>query len=264
MGRSSEKKATGGAKPKGTRAVARSRFWNPEATEQSGIRRAARLTFAGIPDDPESHYHEAPGLTAEATTAAILDRVEHVASAAALDALEGKALQPVDVSEIHRVIFEPIFGKGTLRQRSRRHDGSSYGITKGTREKPHDTTQNGTAGPRVSEKMREAFERFELEREAVLTTAETQEIVLADAVRPAAKLYARLIGIHPFVDGNGRTGFCVLTHALIRCGVLAVALPEDDERAFHWCLGQAMRKDRVPDYEPLTELIVGQIVASGE
>lgn len=127
---------------------------------------------------------------------------------------------------------------------------------------------NRPASPRStassSSRSFETFERFELEREAVLTAAETQEIVLADAVRPAAKLYARLIGIHPFVDGNGRTGFCVLTHALIRCGALAVALPEDDERAFHWCLGQAMRKDRVPDYEPLTELIVGQIVASGE
>ena len=78
-------------------------------------------------------------------------------------------------------------------------------------------------------------------------------------MRPAAKLYARLIGIHPFVDGNGRTGFCVLSHSLVRCGAIAVALPEDGAHSFHWCLGQGMRKDRAPDYDPLAEWIVERI-----
>lgn len=94
--------------------------------------------------------------------------------------------------------------------------------------------------------------------------AEDREMDLIEAVRPAAKLYARLIGIHPFVDGNGRTGFCVLSHSLIRCGAVAVALPEDGARSFHWCLGQGMRKDRAPNYDPLAGWIVERILASGQ
>lgn len=242
-----------------------SRFWNPTATaDESGIRRAARLTFTGVSDDPESHYYQAPGLTPDETVAAVLERVEHVASAAALDALAGNELRPRDVAEMHSVIFGPIFKQQTLRQRAHPKEISYYGVTKGPRMAPVQTTQSGTGGGNVRTKMREAFKRFERERLAVQAAAQDRPLPIADAVRPAAKLYARVIGIHPFVDGNGRTGFCVLTHALIRCGGLAVALPEDDGQEFHWCLGQAMRRDRAPDYEPLTELMAHRVLASSE
>lgn len=241
-----------------------SRFWKLERFDAEGAGAlAARLTFTGTSDDPDSHYYQAPGLSPDETAAAILGRVERVASACLLDADEGNPLGPQDVDEIHRIIFGPLFGERTLRRRAHREDISSYGIVKGGRDDPYETMQAGTGGPHVSRKLRQAFARLELERTELFRAAETREVDLIEAVRPAAKLYARLIGIHPFVDGNGRTGFCVLSHSLVRCGAIAVALPEDGAHSFHWCLGQGMRKDRAPDYDPLAEWIVERIKDSG-
>lgn len=239
------------------------RFWKPERFDADGAgARAARVTFTGTSDGPDSHYYEAPGFSPEETAAAILGRVERVASACLQDADEGNPLRSLDVAEMHRIIFGLLFGGRALKQRAHREDISSYGIVKGDRDDPYETMQSGTGGPHVDRKMKQAFERFEAERGELFRTAEIREIDLIEAVRPAAKLYARLIGIHPFVDGNGRTGFCVLSHSLVRCGAIAVALPEDGARSFHWCLGQGMRKDRAPDYDPLAEWIVGRIKES--
>jgi len=192
----------------------------------------------------------------------ILERVEGVASACLQDADEGHPLRSTDVAEMHRIIFAPLFGEMTLRQRAHRDDISSYGIVKGSRNDPYETMQSGTGGQHVAGKMRQVFDRFEVERAELFRIAESRQLDLVEAVRPAAKLYARLIGIHPFVDGNGRTGFCVLAHSLVRCGAIAVALPEDGAHSFHWCLGQGMRKDRAADYDPLAEWIVDRIKGS--
>lgn len=139
-----------GSDPEPAAAESRShpRFWKPERFEADGaMALAARLTFTGTADGPDSHYYEAPGLSPDETAAAILDRVERVASACGHDANEGNPLRPQDVAEMHRIIFKPIFGERTLKQRAHREDISCYGIVKGDRDDPYETMQSGTGGP---------------------------------------------------------------------------------------------------------------------
>jgi prophage maintenance system killer protein len=80
---------------------------------------------------------------------------------------------------------------------------------------------------------------------------------LADAALVAVKLYAKVIGIHPFLDGNGRTAWAIVSYALQRCGLVELAIPPSD--ATRWTLGQALRQDGSQSYEPLTELVVNAI-----
>lgn len=256
MGRGqSSSKASGGAGPRGFSK----RFWNPEeAAQLQRFADAARATFQGMAEDEAgSHYRQAPGLSPDETAAMILRRVEQVSVAMILDAEQDQPLSVPDIGEVHRTIFEPIFGEQTLRMRSHRNHTSQYGVIKGSRDDPYPTTQPGTGGQNVQKKLREILERFEEELAAIRAEEEGE---LADLVRPAAKLYARFIGAHPFVDGNGRTGFCILTHSLIRCDALVVSLPEHDE--FHWCLGKGMQRGSNADFEPLTQYIAERIRAS--
>jgi fido (protein-threonine AMPylation protein) len=86
---------------------------------------------------------------------------------------------------------------------------------------------------------------------------------LPDACETAARLYARLLAIHPFEDGNGRVSYVALQVALRSQGVpwvnFAGAVREHDER-----LGAALVPDREPDYRPLTALLVGRLTSVGD
>ena len=87
------------------------------------------------------------------------------------------------------------------------------------------------------------------ESDAVDERGESHLVI--DAIRPAARAYARFLGAHPYWDGNGRTAFPILNFALIRLGLLAIAVPESNE--FHWCLGQAMKRNGKATPEPLSQ-----------
>lgn len=83
---------------------------------------------------------------------------------------------------------------------------------------------------------------------------------LRDAVLPPVKLYTRLIRIHPFVDGNGRTAWAAFSYAVRRCGLpLVVLAPSDETR---WALGCALRSGAKQDFEPLADIVVETIKAS--
>ncbi len=70
----------------------------------------------------------------------------------------------------------------------------------------------------------------------------------------AVRLYAKVLSIHPFVDGNGRTAFTILQYALVRSGLVCVAL--DDYAEHQWALGAALRIDSRQSYDPLQTLLV--------
>jgi len=105
----------------------------------------------------------------------------------------------------------------------------------------------------ISADLRKAFEMSD----AIDARGESHR--LRDALLPATKAYAKFLRIHPYWDGNGRTAFPILNFALIRLGLLAVAVPESEE--FHWCLGKAMLPTKV-DYMPLAGHLEGIIRAS--
>ena len=81
-----------------------------------------------------------------------------------------------------------------------------------------------------------------------------------DATLPAAAAYGKFLADHPYIDGNGRTAFPLLSFALIRLGLVAVAVPETQD--FHWCLGRAMRRSK-RDPVPLARYVKDLIVSSG-
>ena len=88
----------------------------------------------------------------------------------------------------------------------------------------------------------------------------SDEIPLRHAVLPAVRIYARIVAVHPWEDGNGRTAWLVLNHTLIRCGALAVAT--DPSRETRAALGRAITKTGRRDLQPLAELLVETIRAS--
>ena len=203
---------------------------------------AAQATFADFADAKESHYYRGPDLTPEETWRAITAEVARVTAIAAVEARDGGTLSAADFHAIHSAIFEPVFGSRTLTQR-KYEQGVSYGIVLGCfpNELQHGR-QRGISGrslPRrlreISADLREAFN----ESDAIEGRGESQRMI--DAIWPAARAYTRFLGAHPYWDGNGRTAFPILNFALIRLGLLAIAVPESDK--FHWCLGQGMRRD---------------------
>lgn len=83
---------------------------------------------------------------------------------------------------------------------------------------------------------------------------------MSEAALPAIKLYAKVIGIHPFFDGNGRTAWAVLAYGLQRCDLVEVAVPPTD--LTRWALGRALRRDGSQSYQPLAELVAETIKGS--
>ncbi|HSS04050.1 MAG TPA: Fic family protein [Solirubrobacterales bacterium] len=223
---------------------------NEERGIAEGALVAAQATFADFADAKESHYYRAPDLTPEETWRAITAEVARVTAIAAIEARDGGALGTADFHAIHAAIFEPVFGPETLAQRQFEQE-VSYGIVLG--EFPDELLherQRGISGRSLPRRLREIssdFRRAFEESDAIDERGESHRVV--DAIRPAARGYARFLGAHPYWDGNGRTAFPILNFTLIRLGLLAIAVPESDK--FHWCLGQGMRRDRQASFEPL-------------
>ena len=54
-------------------------------------------------------------------------------------------------------------------------------------------------------------------------------------VEAAAEFHLRFEAIHPFIDGNGRTGRLLLNLELIRAGLLPVDIKFTDRRRYYDC-----------------------------
>jgi prophage maintenance system killer protein len=215
---------------------------------------AARTSFLGFAEKDGSDYHQAPGLTPADTWARIAEELGRVSALTAIEGLREQALEVADIELIHKGIFEPVFDDKTLGLRSLPKDGVTFPIVLGTSEAPHRAVRHGTGGKQVKQNLGKALAAFGREVEE-LEAAERPP--LHDAARAAVKLYAKVIGIHPFFDGNGRTGWAIFSYALQRCGLVEIAVPPSDET--RWALGRALRQDGSQSYEPLTDVVVNAI-----
>lgn len=215
---------------------------------------AARASFAGFEERPESHYHRAPGLTAEETWARIAEELGRVSVLTTLEGNRDLPLEVADIELIHRGIFEPTFGDATLGLRSKRNEEVTFPIAMGAREAPHPGGRRGSGGKQVRQNLGRALATFRRDVDAL---GAKRRPSLDEAARTAITLYAKVIGIHPFFDGNGRTAWAVAGYALQRCGLVAIAVPPSDET--RWALGRALRQDGSQSYKPLTELVVTAI-----
>lgn len=62
-------------------------------------------------------------------------------------------------------------------------------------------------------------------------------------VRRAAQLHARLVKIHPFIDGNGRTARLLMNVDLMKSGYPPAVIPSEQRVAYDDALDQACAGD---------------------
>ena len=71
----------------------------------------------------------------------------------------------------------------------------------------------------------------------------------------AAQLHVDFVGIHPFVDGNGRTARLLMNFELLRCGYLPVIIQVEHRLAYYDALDSAYTTQ---NYEPFVRLVAEQ------
>jgi Fic family protein len=81
------------------------------------------------------------------------------------------------------------------------------------------------------------------------------------AVRRAAELHTRFVKIHPFVDGNGRTGRLLLNFELMKDGYPPAVIRKEDRLAYYDALDDACAAG---DYTRITELVASAVRRSLE
>lgn len=181
------------------------------------------------------------------------------------EAEAGRELIVEDIQAVHRGIFRPVFGDQTLEMR-RYREQVEYGIVLGPRDEPRHARQLGKSAKSLRRSLERSLAALHeaIGRRDRAVERRVQRRVI-EATQPAASFYGRFLADHPYTDGNGRTAFPLLTFALIRLGLVSVAVPES--RDFHWCLGRAMRRsgrDREPLAIYLRDLILSSIHADGD
>jgi Fic family protein len=72
-------------------------------------------------------------------------------------------------------------------------------------------------------------------------------------IERVAEFHLRFEGIHPFIDGNGRTGRLIMNLELIRAGYLPVTIKYTDRNKYYNCFDSYYSNDRTA--APLIELI---------
>jgi fido (protein-threonine AMPylation protein) len=217
-------------------------------------RAAAAQTFGPFNDSPDSPFYAAEDLSSELTWEHIAERVTLATSAAVV---HGRAQRPITVNairDLHKIIFVTTFPEhaGRLRQRN---EEAQYGIVLGTAERPILQSARATAGSRVPKRLEQACTEF---NETIAEQDKQNTATLVSLVFIAVRLYAKILSIHPFLDGNGRTAFALLQYALVRCGLICVAL--EDFQAHQRALGAALRSDGRQSYLPLRDLLVDKLV----
>lgn len=214
---------------------------------------AARATFSDVSEKEGSTYHVAPGLTPAETWLRVTEELGRVLVLAMVEGKRDRPLSVRDVDLIHRAIFAPVFGDAALSYRALRHERVQYPVVLGTPEHPRYVVQEGSAPRSVEQKVRKTLRQFETRVAALAELAAREEATLRDAVLPPVRLYGRIIGIHPWLDGNGRTAWVLLSYALQRCGLLEVALRPTSETRL--ALGQAIAKTGSRDYVPMVDIV---------
>jgi fido (protein-threonine AMPylation protein) len=212
--------------------------------------------FAGFRDDRDAPFYVSrmPGFsTAEATAAEVVDCFSRVVLGVMREASRRPLrMRRADLLRWHRATFRTTFPyqAGKLRE-----DPATFEIRWRDAGELCKQPLHGSNAGRIRVEVDAAFAAYNAE----LAAHKPEQRTLRGAVAGAAALYAELLRIHPFEDGNLRAAFPALQGALISLGAAAVdfegAVAEHDE-----ALGWALR----PDAEhrtrgPFTDLLVRRI-----
>jgi Fic family protein len=66
-------------------------------------------------------------------------------------------------------------------------------------------------------------------------------------IAAVAEFHLRFEGIHPFIDGNGRTGRLILNLELIKAGFLPISIKFADRHKYYDCFDDYYASDHTPD-----------------
>ena len=212
--------------------------------------------FAGFRDARDAPFYSSrmPGFsTAETTAAEVVVCFSRVVFAVMREASRRPLrMSRADLLRWHRATFRTTFPyqAGKFREEAavfeiRWREGGEL------RRQP----LHGSAVFSIATEVDAAFAAYHAE----LAAHTPEQRTLREAVVGAAALYAELLRIHPFEDGNLRAAFPALQGALISLGAAAVdfegAVAEHDE-----ALGWALRSDAGHrTLEPFVDLIVRRI-----
>jgi Fic family protein len=78
-------------------------------------------------------------------------------------------------------------------------------------------------------------------------------------VERAAELHTRFVKIHPFVDGNGRSGRLLLNFELMKAGYPPAIIQKEDRLAYYDSLDEACVSG---DYSSITQLVANSVQRS--
>jgi len=176
-------------------------------------------------DREESRFYRARGLTPEATWQALGDELARVLD----DAQRAFWRTPLRI-DAERVRW----WHGAIFARHFPHDGGHF------RREP---AFFGVVTPDGGTRQLAGADPLAIRRELAAVCASFNSQVSADAdvdaasvldrTRPVASLYAGILRVHPFADGNHRTAFVALSAALWSLGLPNVEFDEDDELTAH-------------------------------
>ena len=99
----------------------------------------------------------------------------------------------------------------------------------------------------VSDIMTSAPENVEEDMKALLDSYNEKE---SHNLKDIAKFHAKFEKIHPFQDGNGRTGRMILFKECLRSNVMPFIIGDDRKADYYECLNNAQRNEV---YEPLIQ-----------
>ena len=212
--------------------------------------------FAKFRDDRDAPFYASrmPAFaTPEATAAEIVACFSRVVFAVMQEASrQPRQMSRADLVRWHRATFRTTFPFHAGRFRD---DATAFEIRWREAGELRKRPLDGSEAERVPAELDAAFTVYNAE----LAARRPEQRTLREAATAAAELYAELLRIHPFEDGNLRAAFPALQGALISLGATAVdfddAVSDHDE-----ALGWALRPDsKHRSLEPFVDLLVQRI-----
>lgn len=97
------------------------------------------------------------------------------------------------------------------------------------------------------------------EMQGLMTWYESDTARELHVIERAAELHTRFVKIHPFVDGNGRTGRLLLNFELMKAGYPPAVIQKEDGLAYYDALDMACLDGK---YDAITELVADAVERS--
>jgi fido (protein-threonine AMPylation protein) len=212
------------------------------------------IGFDGFRDSLEAPFYRAGASSPGETWAEAARRVNLVIESATAAARHRSVEMTVEhICRWHRGIFLTTFKSDAGRVRED-YEHARFGIPIEIDGELIRSAMRGVLPKSaILTRLHAACETFNARRASLERGGQAPSAV--EGVAPAADLYAEILEIHPFVDGNLRAAYVALQVGLVSLGLPTVrfgrVIARHDE-----CLGLAIRQDAERTSAPLTELIV--------